>query len=171
MKSKLSTAKKPKTTTFSRVFHQKKIDNFLEKSKLIFWTKHEDFEQCVYWGQTFKIRLKHLPYLFFCLSRSSPLSSFSILRTMATHNVKVTYSGPAQSQSNPDEVSVSIIGQVPNLKLVKFEELQSKFGSCVTSKVILSERSELLTFCSIYLCFEFSTVLAVQSLAVPRHHP
>jgi len=53
---------------------------------------------------------------------------------MATHNVKVTYSGPAQSQSNPDEVSVSIIGQVPNLKLVKFEELQSKFGSCVTSK-------------------------------------
>jgi len=62
------------------------------------------------------------------------LSSFSILRTMATHNVKVTYSGPAQSQSNPDEVSVSIIGQVQNLKLIKFEELQSKFGSVVNSK-------------------------------------
>jgi len=58
----------------------------------------------------------------------------SILRTMATHNVKVTYSGPAQSQSNPDEVSVSIIGQVQNLKLIKFEELQSKFGSVVNSK-------------------------------------
>ena len=89
---------------------------------------------------------------------------------MATHNVKVTYSGPAQSQSNPDEVSVSIIGQVPNLKLVKFEELQSKFGSCVTSKVILSERSVLLTFRSFCLRFEFSAVQAVQSLAVPRHH-
>ena len=37
MKSKLSTAKKSKTTTFSRVF-PKKIDNFLGKS---------DFEQCV----------------------------------------------------------------------------------------------------------------------------
>ena len=45
VKSKLSTAKKPKTTTFSRVFHpKKKIDNFLGKSKLVFWTKNEDFE-------------------------------------------------------------------------------------------------------------------------------
>ena len=42
VKSKLSTAKKPKTTTFSRVFHPKKIDNFLGKSKLNFWTKNED---------------------------------------------------------------------------------------------------------------------------------
>ena len=32
----------PKTTTFSRVFHQK-IDNFHGKSKLNFWTKNEDF--------------------------------------------------------------------------------------------------------------------------------
>ena len=46
VKLKLSTAKKSKTTTFSRVFHPKKIDNFLRKSKLIFWTKNEDFEQC-----------------------------------------------------------------------------------------------------------------------------
>ena len=46
VKSKLSTAKKSKTTTFSRVFHQKKIDNFLGKSKLIFWAKNENFEQC-----------------------------------------------------------------------------------------------------------------------------
>ena len=46
VKSKLSTAKKPKTTTFSRVFHPNKIDNFLGKSKLNFWTKNEDFEQC-----------------------------------------------------------------------------------------------------------------------------
>ena len=35
-----------KTTTFSRVFHPKKIDHFLGKSKLNFWTKNEDFEQC-----------------------------------------------------------------------------------------------------------------------------
>ena len=46
VKSKLSTAKNPKTPTFSRVFHSKKIDNFLRKSKLNFWTKNEDFEQC-----------------------------------------------------------------------------------------------------------------------------
>ena len=35
-----------KTPTFSRVFHPIKIDNFLGKSKLNFWTKNEDFEQC-----------------------------------------------------------------------------------------------------------------------------
>ena len=46
VKSKLSTAKKSKTTTFSRVFHPKKIDNYFEISKLNFWTKNEDFEQC-----------------------------------------------------------------------------------------------------------------------------
>ena len=40
VKSKLSTAKKSKTTTFSRVFHPKKIDNFLGKSILNFWTKN-----------------------------------------------------------------------------------------------------------------------------------
>ena len=41
MKSKVSTAKKPKTTTFSHVFHHKKIVNFLGKSKLNFWTKRK----------------------------------------------------------------------------------------------------------------------------------
>ena len=46
VKSKLSTAKKSKTTTFSRVFHPKKIDNLTKISKLNFWTKNEDFEQC-----------------------------------------------------------------------------------------------------------------------------
>ena len=46
MKSKLSTAKKSKTTTFSRVFYPKKIDNFFGNPKLKFWTKNEDFEQC-----------------------------------------------------------------------------------------------------------------------------
>ena len=45
-KSKLSTAKQSKTTTLSRVFHPQKIDNFFWKSKLNFWTKNEDFEQC-----------------------------------------------------------------------------------------------------------------------------
>ena len=48
VKSKLSTAKKSKTTTFSRVFYPKKVDNFLGKSKLNFWTKNEHFEQCAY---------------------------------------------------------------------------------------------------------------------------
>ena len=47
VKSKLSTAKKSKITTFSRIFLPKKIDNFHGKSKLNFWTKNEDFEQCV----------------------------------------------------------------------------------------------------------------------------
>ena len=46
VKSKLSTAKKSKTAAFSRVFHPK-IENFLGKSQLNFWTKNEDFEQCV----------------------------------------------------------------------------------------------------------------------------
>jgi len=70
VKSKLSTAKKSKITTFSRIFHPNKIDNFsheikvsptsqhfhefftqkidnyLRKSKLNFWTKNEVFEQC-----------------------------------------------------------------------------------------------------------------------------
>ena len=47
VKSKLSTAKKSKNTIISRVFTPKKIDNFLGKSKLNFWTNDEDFEQCV----------------------------------------------------------------------------------------------------------------------------
>ena len=46
VKSKLSTAKKSKTTTFSRVFTQNNSTIFLGKSKLNFWTKNEDFEQC-----------------------------------------------------------------------------------------------------------------------------
>ena len=53
---------------------------------------------------------------------------------MATHNVKILFSG-AKSQSNPDEVPISVIGQVQNLKLVKFDELQSKFGDLVNQKV------------------------------------
>ena len=35
VKSKLSTAKKSKTRTFSRVFHQKKIDNFSREIKVV----------------------------------------------------------------------------------------------------------------------------------------
>ena len=48
VKSKLSTVKKSQTTTFSRVFHPQKFDNFLGKSMLNFWRKNEDFEQCEY---------------------------------------------------------------------------------------------------------------------------
>ena len=48
VKSKLSTAKKSKTKTFSRVFHPQKIGNFLGKSKWNYWTKNEDFEQCAH---------------------------------------------------------------------------------------------------------------------------
>ena len=48
VKSKLSTAKKSKTTSFHKFFTKNKIDNFLGKSKLNFWTKKEDFEQCVF---------------------------------------------------------------------------------------------------------------------------
>ena len=48
MKSKLSTAQKSKTTTFSQVFHpKKKKDNFLGTPKLYIMTKNEDLEQCV----------------------------------------------------------------------------------------------------------------------------
>ena len=71
VKSKLSTAKKSKTTTFSRVFHPKKIDNFLGKSKLKFWTKNEDFEQCQRILTNFYARKKWC--IFFCsfLSRKN----------------------------------------------------------------------------------------------------
>ena len=48
MNSKLSTPNKPNTTTFSQVFSPEKIDNFLGKSKLNFWTKNKDLEQCDY---------------------------------------------------------------------------------------------------------------------------
>ena len=46
VKSKLSTAKKPKTTTFSRVFHPKNRQ-FSQEIKVEFLDKNEDFEQCV----------------------------------------------------------------------------------------------------------------------------
>ena len=61
VKLTLSTAKKPKTTTFSRVFHPKKFGNFLGKSKLNFWTKNEDFEQC---DRVLKLKLSILFSLF-----------------------------------------------------------------------------------------------------------
>jgi len=47
VKSKLSTAKKPKTTTFSRVFHQKKNRQLFWEIKVEFLDKNEDFEQCI----------------------------------------------------------------------------------------------------------------------------
>ena len=87
-----------KTPTFSRVFHAnffwqffswnqscqqlkcpipqhfhefftQKIDNFLGKSKLNFWTKNEDFEQCG--KQTFTIFFQFCPTFQFC-----PISQF-----------------------------------------------------------------------------------------------
>ena len=46
VKSKLSTAKKSKTTTFSRVLHPKKSTIFSGNQSWIFVQKNEDFEQC-----------------------------------------------------------------------------------------------------------------------------
>ena len=46
VKSKLSTAKKSKTTTFSRVFYPKNRQ-FSREIKVEFLDKNEDFEQCV----------------------------------------------------------------------------------------------------------------------------
>jgi len=40
--------KSPKPQHFHEFFTHKKIHNFLGKSKLIFWTKNQDFEQCVF---------------------------------------------------------------------------------------------------------------------------
>ena len=59
--------KKSKTTTFSRVFHPKKIDNFLGKSKLNFWTKNEDFEFFLlfYFVLLFNSILKYLLWIQF----------------------------------------------------------------------------------------------------------
>ena len=39
--------KSPKPQHFHEFFTPQKIDNFLGKSKLNFWTKNDDFEQCV----------------------------------------------------------------------------------------------------------------------------
>ena len=57
-----------KTTTFSRIFHPKKIDNFLVKSKLNFWTKNEDFEQCDFMSNFISVILLIFQKLFnfFC---------------------------------------------------------------------------------------------------------
>ena len=84
VKSKLSTAKKSKTTTFSRVFHPKKIDNFLGKSKLNFWTKNEDFEQC-------EKEKKKLTYdnSFKHRSRTSITSTNSILRSLKNPDISL----------------------------------------------------------------------------------
>ena len=53
VKSKLSTAKKSKTTTFSRVFPPKKIDNFLGKSKLNFGWKMKISNSVELWSRQF----------------------------------------------------------------------------------------------------------------------
>ena len=42
----MSTTKKSKLAAFSRVFTQNNSTIFLGKSKLNYWTKNEDFEQC-----------------------------------------------------------------------------------------------------------------------------
>ena len=47
VKSKLSTAKKSKTPTFSRVFHPQKSIIFSKNQNWNFRQKNEDFEQCV----------------------------------------------------------------------------------------------------------------------------
>ena len=61
VKSKLSTAKKSKTAAFSWVFTQTNSKIFLGKSKLNFWTKNEDFEQCAFLEllQTFAVTFLH----------------------------------------------------------------------------------------------------------------
>ena len=93
MKSKLSTAiKKSKTTTFSRVFHLKKIDNFLGKSKLNFWTKNEDFEQCgrdgVFKSKTSakmpKLRVALVNYRFI---KIDILSDFTIFKSNSVYKI------------------------------------------------------------------------------------
>ena len=46
VKSKLSSAKKSKTTTFSQDFHPKQFNNFSREIKVEFLDKNVDFEQC-----------------------------------------------------------------------------------------------------------------------------
>ena len=88
---------------------------------------------------------------------------------MATHNVKVLYSG-AQSKSNPDEVPISIIGQVQNLKLVKFEEVHSKFGDLVNQKVISKGQQNMTDFQLKFLFFSIGSLrfkIWAKVLAIP----
>ena len=62
VKSKLSTAKNSKTTTISRVFHLKKIDNFLGKSKVEFLDKKWRFRTVCAWGRYTQITVKVRPF-------------------------------------------------------------------------------------------------------------
>ena len=59
--------KSPKPKHFHEFFSPQKIDNFLGKSKLNFWTKNQDFEQCNFSDSirkhTFPIKEKCLPKL------------------------------------------------------------------------------------------------------------
>ena len=77
----MSTAIKSKTTTFSRIFHPQKIDNFLGKSKLNFWTKNEDLEQCVF---------LHIGY---CLVVTANAVNLSIVRFKEKWRKKYSFSG------------------------------------------------------------------------------
>ena len=72
VKSKLSTVKKIQNHNIFTSFSSKKIDNFLGKSKLNFWTKNEDFKQCVsaikcYFSWIFRC-LRTSNFGFFCTS-------------------------------------------------------------------------------------------------------
>jgi len=74
VKSKLSTAEKSKTTTISRVFYPKKSTIFLGKSKLNFWTKNEDFEQCVCVRRTILVSLSVVDVKLSKVSHFPPVS-------------------------------------------------------------------------------------------------
>ena len=57
VKSKLSTAKKSKTHNTFTSFSPQKVDNFLGKSKLNFWTRNKDFEECICTWKNALVRL------------------------------------------------------------------------------------------------------------------
>ena len=69
-----------KTPTFSRVFTPKKIDNCLGKSKLNFWTKNEDFKQCVVVVNHRKcLILQHYKLSVFCLQNGASFGKSQLL--------------------------------------------------------------------------------------------
>ena len=112
----MSTAKKSKTTTFSRVFQPKEIDNFLGKSKLNFWTKNEDFEQCDDDDFRLSIELDFLPFSAKTranLSRTRQQVVFRIHEIRTKMDPPPTYEESLEEQksNNDDE---SIIPSVPS---------------------------------------------------------
>merc|ERR1712062_339702 len=89
VKSKFLTVQNSKTAVFSRVFTQNNSTIFLGKSKLNFWTKNEDFEQCVYRAFAFFVHLSQYPKVLFCPKIQLDENTRKIVVTLTLFWIKI----------------------------------------------------------------------------------